>query len=113
VVALRAEQLLEAVVGARQVGDGIAVEQPGPVAAGDLVKAVLAETSSDRRRWLCELRIANPQEAEVDAAPTNDPFTFKSKRVGRPPDIEILFPRVRVTGLPAPYRDTSVPFIDD
>src|SRR5215212_8940484 len=33
VVALRAEELLEAVVGARQAGHGVAVEQPGPVAA--------------------------------------------------------------------------------
>jgi hypothetical protein len=40
VVALRVEQLLEAVVGARQVGDGVAVEKPRPVAAGDLAEVV-------------------------------------------------------------------------
>ena len=39
-VALRTEQLLKPVVGARQVGDGIAIEQPGPVAAGDLAEVV-------------------------------------------------------------------------
>src|SRR5215210_5844901 len=40
VVALRPEQLLEAVVGARQVLDGVAVEQPGSVAAGDLAEVL-------------------------------------------------------------------------
>ena len=39
-VPLRAEQLLEAVVGAREVGDGVAVEQAGPVAAGDLAEVL-------------------------------------------------------------------------
>src|SRR6478735_11386661 len=40
VAAVRAEQLLEPVVGARQVGDGVAVEQAGPVAAGHLQEVV-------------------------------------------------------------------------
>jgi hypothetical protein len=40
VVALGAEQLLQAVVGAWQVRDGMAVEQPGTVAAGDLEEVV-------------------------------------------------------------------------
>ena len=40
VVALRAEHLLEAVVGARQVRDGVAVEQPRPAAARDLAEVV-------------------------------------------------------------------------
>ena len=35
---MRAEPLLEVVVGARQVGHGIAVKQPGPVAAGNLAE---------------------------------------------------------------------------
>jgi len=39
VMTLRPEPLLEVVVGARQVGRAIAVEQPGPVAAGDLAEA--------------------------------------------------------------------------
>src|SRR5690242_15333262 len=39
-VALRPEQLLEVVVGARQAGYGIAVEQTGPVTAGHLAEAL-------------------------------------------------------------------------
>ena len=38
VTAVRAEQLLERVVGARQVGDGVAVEQAGAVAAAHLAE---------------------------------------------------------------------------
>src|SRR3954453_19881237 len=38
VAAVRAEQLLEVVVGARQVGDGVAMEQAGAVAAGHLAE---------------------------------------------------------------------------
>jgi PAS domain S-box-containing protein len=40
VAALGAEQLLETVVGARQLGDGATVEQPRSVAAGDLAEVV-------------------------------------------------------------------------
>ena len=40
VTAVRAEQPLEVVVGARQVGDGVAVEQAGAVAAGHLQEVV-------------------------------------------------------------------------
>ena len=40
VAAVRPEQLLEVVVGARQVGDGVAVEQAGTVAAGHLEEVV-------------------------------------------------------------------------
>jgi len=40
VAAVRAEQALEVVVGARQAGYGVAVEQAGPVAAGYLEEVV-------------------------------------------------------------------------
>ena len=40
VVALRAEFMLKVVVGARQIRDSVAVEQPGAVAAGDLAEMV-------------------------------------------------------------------------
>ena len=40
VVALRAEQLLESIIRARQVGKGVTVEQPRSVAAGDLAEVV-------------------------------------------------------------------------
>src|SRR3954468_10201438 len=40
VTAVRPEQLLEIVVGARQIGDGVAGEQAGAVAAGHLAEMV-------------------------------------------------------------------------
>src|SRR3954471_23927347 len=65
VVPLRAEQLLEAVVGARQVRDGVAVEQPRPVAAGDLAEVL------DRARQVARsgaMARHGPDQA-VEAAP--------------------------------------------
>ena len=44
----------------------------------------------------------------ADVAPTNTPFThtFRARRVGRPPDVELIFPTVTVRA--AGYPNTEV-----
>ncbi len=48
VVALRAKFMLEVVVGARQIRDSVAVEQPRAVAAGDLAEVVDGSAEASR-----------------------------------------------------------------
>jgi len=65
VVALGAEQLLKAVVGARQARHGAAVEQPGTVAAGDLGKVV----DGGRQRTGQAAMPAHGRDQPIEAAP--------------------------------------------
>ena len=65
VTAVRAEQLLERVVGARQVGDGVAVEQAGAVAAGHLEEMV--DRLGERAGLAAVARHGGEQPAEATA----------------------------------------------
>jgi hypothetical protein len=66
VVALGCEQLLEGVVGARQVRDGMAVEQPGSIAASDL-----AEMGHGLRQAACARMMVGHGGQQAIPAPPN------------------------------------------
>ena len=73
-MALRAEPLLKVVVGARQAGHGIAVEQPRPVTAGDL-----AEVQDCVVERACLAAMANhgaDQAVKADGTSFQEDFAF-------------------------------------
>lgn len=121
VVASRSKQLLEVVVGARQISDIVAVEEPGPIASCHLVEVTdrgrersgfggVAVHGADQAikaaahdRSPCPVRVAEKARGGMDPAVGTDDVGPKRRRVREPA-------RNQLCEAPEPWRERTAPF---